>query len=55
MTALRTMRTKGEILSLLTNPGVIAVVRAQKPEQVLPLTESLLAGAVKPPGRQIAR
>jgi 2-dehydro-3-deoxyphosphogluconate aldolase / (4S)-4-hydroxy-2-oxoglutarate aldolase len=40
------MRTKSEIISLLTNPGIIAVVRAQKPEQVLPLSEALLAGGV---------
>lgn len=40
------MRTKVELLSGLTNPGVIAVVRAQKAEQVLPLAEALLAGGV---------
>lgn len=40
------MRTKTELLSGLTNPGVIAVVRAQKTEQVLPLAEALLAGGV---------
>jgi 2-dehydro-3-deoxyphosphogluconate aldolase/(4S)-4-hydroxy-2-oxoglutarate aldolase len=40
------MRTKSEIISLLTNPGIIAVVRAQKPEQVPPLSEALLAGGV---------
>lgn len=40
------MRTKSEILSGLTEPGVIAVVRAQTPEQVLPLAEALLAGGV---------
>src|SRR5687768_1488317 len=40
------MRTKSEIISLLTNPGIIAVVRAQKPEQVLPLSEALIAGGV---------
>src|SRR5262245_14937054 len=40
------MRTKDEIISLLTNPGIIAVVRAQKAEQVLPLSEALLAGGV---------
>lgn len=40
------MRTKAEIISLLTNPGIIAVVRAQKPEQVLPLSEALIAGGV---------
>lgn len=40
------MRTKSEIISLLTNPGVIAVVRAPKKEQVLPLSEALIAGGV---------
>ncbi|MHC1767792.1 MAG: bifunctional 4-hydroxy-2-oxoglutarate aldolase/2-dehydro-3-deoxy-phosphogluconate aldolase [Verrucomicrobiia bacterium] len=40
------MRTKVELLSGLTNPGVIAVVRAQKADQVLPLAEALLAGGV---------
>ena len=40
------MRAKAEIISLLTNPGIIAVVRAQKPEQVIPLSEALLAGGV---------
>src|SRR5512137_1820474 len=40
------MRTKTEIISLLTDPGIIAVVRAQKPEQVPPLAEALLAGGV---------
>ncbi|MFO1476301.1 MAG: bifunctional 4-hydroxy-2-oxoglutarate aldolase/2-dehydro-3-deoxy-phosphogluconate aldolase [Verrucomicrobiota bacterium] len=40
------MRSKSEIISLLTHPGIIAVVRAQKAEQVLPLSEALLAGGV---------
>ena len=40
------MRNKAEIISLLTNPGVIAVVRAQKTEQVLPLAEALITGGV---------
>ena len=40
------MRTKSEIIALLTNPGIIAVVRAQKREQVLPLSEALIAGGV---------
>jgi 2-dehydro-3-deoxyphosphogluconate aldolase/(4S)-4-hydroxy-2-oxoglutarate aldolase len=40
------MRAKAEIISLLTNPGVIAVVRALNREQVLPLSEALLAGGV---------
>src|SRR5689334_5326923 len=42
----RAMRTKAEIISLLTNPGIIAVVRAQKAEQVIPLSEALIAGGV---------
>jgi 2-dehydro-3-deoxyphosphogluconate aldolase/(4S)-4-hydroxy-2-oxoglutarate aldolase len=41
------MRSKSEIIALLTNPGIIAVVRAQKSEQVLPLSEALLAGGVR--------
>jgi 2-dehydro-3-deoxyphosphogluconate aldolase/(4S)-4-hydroxy-2-oxoglutarate aldolase len=40
------MRTKADIISQLTNPGVIAVVRAKKAEQVLPLTAALIAGGV---------
>jgi 2-dehydro-3-deoxyphosphogluconate aldolase/(4S)-4-hydroxy-2-oxoglutarate aldolase len=40
------MRSKSEIISLLTNPGIIAVVRAQKATQVPPLCEALLAGGV---------
>ena len=40
------MRSKSEIISLLTNPGIISVVRAQKSEQVLPLSEALIAGGV---------
>jgi len=40
------MRTKAEIISLLTHPGIIAVVRAKKPEQVIPLSEALIAGGV---------
>jgi 2-dehydro-3-deoxyphosphogluconate aldolase / (4S)-4-hydroxy-2-oxoglutarate aldolase len=40
------MRAKAEIISLLTNPGIIAVVRAQRTEQVIPLSESLIAGGV---------
>jgi 2-dehydro-3-deoxyphosphogluconate aldolase/(4S)-4-hydroxy-2-oxoglutarate aldolase len=39
-------RSKSEIISLLTNPGIIAVVRAQKAEQVIPLSEALIAGGV---------
>ena len=40
------MPSKAEIISRLVNPGIIAVVRAQKPEQVLPLSEALIAGGV---------
>lgn len=40
------MRSKPEIISLLTDPGIIAVVRAQKAEQILPLSEALIAGGV---------
>src|SRR3989475_886083 len=40
------MRSKSEIISLLTDPGIIAVVRAQKADQVLPLSEALIAGGV---------
>jgi 2-dehydro-3-deoxyphosphogluconate aldolase/(4S)-4-hydroxy-2-oxoglutarate aldolase len=40
------MRSRSEIIALLTNPGIIAVVRAQRQEQVLPLAESLIAGGV---------
>ena len=40
------MRPKSDIISLLTNPGIIAVVRARKPEQVPPLAEALIAGGV---------
>jgi len=40
------MRNKSEIISALVNPGIIAVVRTQKPEQVIPVAEALLAGGV---------
>ncbi|HVU07873.1 MAG TPA: bifunctional 4-hydroxy-2-oxoglutarate aldolase/2-dehydro-3-deoxy-phosphogluconate aldolase [Verrucomicrobiae bacterium] len=40
------MRSKADIISQLTHPGVIAVVRAKRAEQVLPLAEALLAGGV---------
>ena len=40
------MRTKAQILAELTNPGVIAVVRAPKTEMVMPLSEALIAGGV---------
>ena len=41
------MRTKADIISLLTNPGIIAIVRAQQAAQVAPLFEALIAGGVK--------
>jgi 2-dehydro-3-deoxyphosphogluconate aldolase/(4S)-4-hydroxy-2-oxoglutarate aldolase len=40
------VRTKSEIISLLANPGIIAVVRAQHQQQLIPLSEALLAGGV---------
>jgi 2-dehydro-3-deoxyphosphogluconate aldolase/(4S)-4-hydroxy-2-oxoglutarate aldolase len=40
------MRNKNEILSRLTEPGVVAVVRVQERQQVLPLALALLAGGV---------
>ena len=40
------MRTKAEIMSLLMNPGIIAVVRAQSAAQVPLLSEALIAGGV---------
>jgi len=40
------MRTQAEISALLTNPGVIAVVRTQQPEQVLPLCAALVDGGL---------
>lgn len=40
------MRNHAEILSVLCNPGVIAVVRARSQEQVIPLSEALVAGGV---------
>jgi len=40
-------RSKSEIIEWLLDPGIIAVVRAPRPEQVLPLSEALLAGGVR--------
>ena len=40
------MPNRAEVISRLVNPGVIAVVRAQKQEQVLPLAEALVEGGV---------
>src|ERR1022692_3116295 len=41
------MRPKADIITLLTDPGIIAVVRAQQAAQVLPLSEALIAGGVR--------
>ena len=41
------MRTKSAIISLLTDPGIIAIVRAQQAAQVVPLFEALIAGGVR--------
>ena len=40
------MRSRSEIISQLTNPGIIAVVRTDKTEQVPLICEALLAGGV---------
>jgi 2-dehydro-3-deoxyphosphogluconate aldolase/(4S)-4-hydroxy-2-oxoglutarate aldolase len=40
------MPSKSEIIARLINPGIIAVVRAKSAEQILPLSEALLAGGV---------
>ena len=40
------MRSREEIISLLTNPGVIAVIRADSDEQILPACEALVAGGI---------
>ncbi len=40
------MRSRSEIISLLTNPGIIAVVRTDRTDQVLPVAEALVAGGV---------
>jgi|SRR4051812_46018615 2-dehydro-3-deoxyphosphogluconate aldolase/(4S)-4-hydroxy-2-oxoglutarate aldolase len=39
-------KSKAEIISSLTDPGIIAVVRAKSADQVIPLSEALLAGGV---------
>lgn len=40
------MRTKSQIIEQLLNPGIIAIVRANRTDQAVPLTEALLAGGV---------
>jgi 2-dehydro-3-deoxyphosphogluconate aldolase / (4S)-4-hydroxy-2-oxoglutarate aldolase len=39
-------RTREEIISALTQPGIIAVIRTKRPEQVLPVCEALVAGGI---------
>ncbi len=40
------MRTKSQIIEQLLDPGIIAVVRAKRADQALPLAEALVAGGV---------
>lgn len=40
------MRTRDDILAMLTNPGIIAVVRAKRADQAIPLAEALVSGGV---------
>ena len=40
------MRTRNEILARLTDPGIVAVVRAKRTDQAVPLAEALVAGGV---------
>jgi len=40
------MRSRSEIVSLLTDPGLIAVIRTNHHEEVLPVCEALLAGGI---------
>ncbi len=42
----KNMQTKAELISRLLNPGIIAVVRAQRASQALPIAEALIAGGV---------
>src|SRR5438105_3753674 len=40
------MRPKSEVVQLLLNPGIIAVVRAPRPELCTPLTRALVEGGI---------
>ena len=40
------MRTRQEVISLLTTTGIIAVVRAHRHDQVVPICEALIGGGV---------
>jgi 2-dehydro-3-deoxyphosphogluconate aldolase/(4S)-4-hydroxy-2-oxoglutarate aldolase len=39
-------RSKSQVISLLTDPGIIAVVRAKTSDQINPLSQALIAGGV---------
>lgn len=41
------MRSRSEIIKLLIDPGIIAVVRATAEDQVIPLSQALLDGGVR--------
>lgn len=41
------MRTREEIISLLTNPGIIAVIRTDDTEAISPACEALVSGGVR--------
>jgi len=41
------VHTRSQIIDELLQPGLIAVVRARRPEQVPPLAEALLAGGIR--------
>ena len=40
------MRSRSEIVSLLTHPGIVAIIRTDRPEQVPFITEALVAGGI---------
>ena len=40
------MRSRSEIISLITHPGLVAVVRVPRTELVLPVAEALVAGGI---------
>ena len=40
------MRTRQQIIEQLKNPGVIAVVRAKRQDQVVPLAVALITGGI---------
>ena len=40
------MSAKADIISRLLDPGIIAIVRTKRPDQVVPLAEALVAGGV---------